>query len=489
MSLESLGSMARTINDRFLRENLRRMITGTNTSISSVLEGFRGQGSEVDGPDTSGEPLQHDEPQPGPSAFEDFARGGSYARQSSDTTLKRRNSSFGRRAPGQQPQQRGRSELHTIHSATSLQYPVSPRAQKKPTHRQQSQAQQSNWKWSRVLTVAIFTAWAILGVCFLMGTWLPHHSADLAQGVQSPAASWRLLSMLRTSTPRHLLEEGLGAPLHHGTARHRHGEDAFSAAAKRLKHQEHASRWGQHMAGRMSRSLAEGDTTGNNGAAATAEAPDIAATTVTSARQAAAARFSATGQSSSSSNAGSGQSAAERAAAAGASSGGGSGASVGGAAFGGVSLLQQDGSVDNTAQSSTTAGASANTLQYSNGYVNVTGPYYRMVQHTQNHGVCAAACAADAPCTAWTRVAAGRPDVQACYLRSSSPGDTNTFFTTAVQYVAPSQASQVVLESGTKSPDALPAALYGCPYPPSRNGGCQPPPSCNCYQGVCYGDC
>ena len=52
----------------------------------------------------------------------------------------------------------------------------------------------------------------------------------------------------------------------------------------------------------------------------------------------------------------------------------------------------------------------------------------------------------------------------------------------AVQYVAPSQASQVVLESGTKSSDALPAALYGCPYPPSRNGGCRPPPTCNCYQ-------
>lgn len=48
--------------------------------------------------------------------------------------------------------------------------------------------------------------------------------------------------------------------------------------------------------------------------------------------------------------------------------------------------------------------------------------------------------------------------------------------------MAPSQQSQVMLESGTKQPDALPAALYGCPYPPARNGDCQPPPMCNCYQ-------
>lgn len=39
MSLESLGSLARTVSDRFLRENLRRIIAGTNTSISSVLDG------------------------------------------------------------------------------------------------------------------------------------------------------------------------------------------------------------------------------------------------------------------------------------------------------------------------------------------------------------------------------------------------------------------------------------------------------------------
>ncbi len=50
--------------------------------------------------------------------------------------------------------------------------------------------------------------------------------------------------------------------MHVGPAHHRHGEDAFSGAAKRVQHQEHASRWGSHMAGRMSRSLAEGDATG-----------------------------------------------------------------------------------------------------------------------------------------------------------------------------------------------------------------------------------
>lgn len=45
--------------------------------------------------------------------------------------------------------------------------------------------------------------------------------------------------------------------------------------------------------------------------------------------------------------------------------------------------------------------------------------------------------------------------------------------------MAPTQ--QVVLESGTRNLGALPSALYGCPYPPSRDGGCQPPPYCNCY--------
>lgn len=87
----------------------------TNANGWVCRAGFRGHGSEAAGKDWA-DPLQHGEPGPGPSAFEDFARGGSYARQTSDTMLKRRNSSVGRRAPGQQPQR----ELHTIYSATSL---------------------------------------------------------------------------------------------------------------------------------------------------------------------------------------------------------------------------------------------------------------------------------------------------------------------------------------------------------------------------------
>ena len=42
--------------------------------------------------------------------------------------------------------------------------------------------------------------------------------------------------------------------------------------------------------------------------------------------------------------------------------------------------------------------------------------------------------------------------------------------------------SKVILESGTRNPDALPSALYGCPYPSTANGDCKPPASCNCYQ-------
>jgi hypothetical protein len=55
----------------------------------------------------------------------------------------------------------------------------------------------------------------------------------------------------------------------------------------------------------------------------------------------------------------------------------------------------------------------------------------------------------------------------------------------AVQY----EDSRVLLESGTRYRDALPDALYGCPYPPSRDGQCTPPAACNCYNGICYGGC
>ena len=61
----------------------------------------------------------------------------------------------------------------------------------------------------------------------------------------------------------------------------------------------------------------------------------------------------------------------------------------------------------------------------------------------------------------------------------------------AVRYTPHEDA--VIVESGTKDPDALPKALYGCPYKPSiANGfglGCTPPAGCNCYNGACYGKC
>lgn len=49
----------------------------------------------------------------------------------------------------------------------------------------------------------------------------------------------------------------------------------------------------------------------------------------------------------------------------------------------------------------------------------------------------------------------------------------------AINYV---ESSKVILESGTRNPNALPSALYGCPYPSTANGDCKPPASCNCYQ-------
>ena len=58
-----------------------------------------------------------------------------------------------------------------------------------------------------------------------------------------------------------------------------------------------------------------------------------------------------------------------------------------------------------------------------------------------------------------------------------------------VQYTQPAVDNRQILESGTKDPNALPASLYGCPYPASSGGECKPPPACNCYNGVCYGSC
>ena len=44
-------------------------------------------------------------------------------------------------------------------------------------------------------------------------------------------------------------------------------------------------------------------------------------------------------------------------------------------------------------------------LQYSGGYANVTSEAYEAVPHTQTWQQCAAACASDGKCLAWTRVA------------------------------------------------------------------------------------
>ncbi len=45
-----------------------------------------------------------------------------------------------------------------------------------------------------------------------------------------------------------------------------------------------------------------------------------------------------------------------------------------------------------------------------------------MAQHTQSAGQCAALCASDAACVAWTRVAGGRSDVRSCHLKRTLSG-------------------------------------------------------------------
>lgn len=47
---------------------------------------------------------------------------------------------------------------------------------------------------------------------------------------------------------------------------------------------------------------------------------------------------------------------------------------------------------------------------------------YKVAQHTQSAGQCAALCASDASCVAWTRVAGGRSDVRSCHLKRSLSG-------------------------------------------------------------------
>ncbi len=92
----------------------------------------------------------------------------------------------------------------------------------------------------------------------------------------------------------------------------------------------------------------------------------------------------------------------------------------------------------------------------------------------------------------------GSKDVQNCYLKNSlsadgaesSMGSTVLRQSTGqVDYTQPTTSNRQILESGTKDPKALPQSLYGCPYPATSGGDCKPPPSCNCYQGACYGSC
>lgn len=52
----------------------------------------------------------------------------------------------------------------------------------------------------------------------------------------------------------------------------------------------------------------------------------------------------------------------------------------------------------------------------------IGGDNYKVIQHTQNSDQCAALCASDAACVAWTRVAGGRSDVRSCYLKNSLAG-------------------------------------------------------------------
>lgn len=39
MSMETLGSLAQAMSDRYLRENFRRVFAGTTMSVASVMDG------------------------------------------------------------------------------------------------------------------------------------------------------------------------------------------------------------------------------------------------------------------------------------------------------------------------------------------------------------------------------------------------------------------------------------------------------------------
>ncbi|CAL8464871.1 g4406 [Coccomyxa elongata] len=149
-----------------------------------------------------------------------------------------------------------------------------------------------------------------------------------------------------------------------------------------------------------------------------------------------------------------------------------------------------------------------NVLAYGQGYVELKGNVVQVIPHVPNLETCAKHCEMESACTHWRRCAGGDcgPRLQECELMSGlqvgssdAPVDESRTVapavlqqhTPAVRYINPSQ-SNVIMESGTKSPSEFPTALYGCPYPAEPNGqagACIPPPQCNCSGGICYGTC
>ena len=96
--------------------------------------------------------------------------------------------------------------------------------------------------------------------------------------------------------------------------------------------------------------------------------------------------------------------------------------------------------------------------------------------------MCLRLCLTPAPAVI-TRQQFCLPGFNLCFLlisRQTSQGAKSAGC--ILQAVTYQGASNVMLESGTRNPAALPSALYGCPYPSTSNGDCKPPASCNCYQ-------
>ncbi|CAK0786484.1 hypothetical protein CVIRNUC_009697 [Coccomyxa viridis] len=603
-SLGSLGSLAHSMSDKFLRENFRRIVTGTGMSVASIVEGFRA----VSGEDAV-RPLRSsiDEPQAPASAFiEDSRRSTSYSRGGAEQLKRRTSSVRGRQTSAQRQPSNGRTgSLHTIYSSASMGFPLSPRKARGASAKQRS-ARRSLSAW---LMLALCVAAGLFALCLLCGHDLPLLSTS------RPAASapeLDLSSLVASSPPRRLLDYTEEAVMPNASGQL---QDAYTARHRMHTEDFHAGRWGTHMAGRMSRQLREGaDGRVSSGGDATAEAPAADTATSTSGgtwsghsaegsyghestRTSAgagsvggspgssrgASSGSGAGKSSESGSWGaestqtsggagnSGSKTGSRSSPSGSSGGGapssGSGkmaesgswgaestrpsgqsgnvdgsassqgspgtasghawtdssasreltgqyenfrsisgvggtssggvgsASGGGAAFSGASTLQQ--SNTGSSNSQLASGSGTNVLQYSNGYAEIGGAAYTSFLHTQNAGQCAALCAGDAACVAWTRVAGGRSDVRSCYLKNSLSGlsgvagapEAAVSMQQRAQAVTYQGASNVMLESGTRNPAALPSALYGCPYPSTSNGDCKPPASCNCYQGACYGTC